>query len=139
MSEAISGATPRMYTPRISLLMRATCPTGKSVNWLSSPHAKNISLKPSGKSALSLRPSRPDKRGARDRHETWDGMRWTRMLRLTSVAEADGEVVWSRRPDAGVKSCGKAREAMVARKPGRQGERVENRKTIAQGKPGCLG
>jgi len=30
-------------------------------------------------------------------------MRWTRKLRLTSVADADGEVVWSWRPDAGVK------------------------------------
>jgi hypothetical protein len=30
-------------------------------------------------------------------------MRWTRKLRLTSAADADGEVVWSWRPDAGVK------------------------------------
>jgi hypothetical protein len=30
-------------------------------------------------------------------------MRWTRELRLTSVAQADGEVVWSWRPDAGAK------------------------------------
>jgi hypothetical protein len=35
----------------------------------------------------------------------------------TNVAEAYGEIVWFRRPDAGVKFCGKAREAMVARKP----------------------
>ena len=89
---------------------------------LSTPSHKNISLKPSGKSALLFRPSHPTRGAARDRHETRGGMRWTWMLRLTSAAEADGEVVWSRRPDAGVKSCGKTREAMVARKPGRQGE-----------------
>ena len=49
---------------------------------------------------------------------------------------ADGEVVQARRPDAGVKFCGDVsgptgacdissiREAMVARKPGHQGEHV---------------
>ena len=36
---------------------------------------------------------------------------------LTNGIDADGEIVWFWRPDAGVKSCGKAREAMVARKP----------------------
>jgi hypothetical protein len=46
---------------------------------LPSPSRKNIPLKPSGKSALSVCPSRPDKRGARDRHETRGGMRWTWM------------------------------------------------------------
>jgi hypothetical protein len=36
------------------------------------------------------------RRGAfRDRHGRWCGMRWTWWLRLTSVADADGEVVWS--------------------------------------------
>jgi hypothetical protein len=35
----------------------------------------------------------------------------------TKVAEAYGEVVWFRHPDAGVKSCGTTRKAMVARKP----------------------
>ena len=30
-------------------------------------------------------------------------MRWTRTVLLTRAPEADGEVVWSRRPDAGVK------------------------------------
>ena len=36
---------------------------------------------------------------------------------MTSVRGADGEAVWSRRPDAGVKSCGIFREATVARQP----------------------
>src|SRR5260221_12334727 len=62
-------------------------------------------------------------------------MRWTRKLRLTSVADADGEVVWFRRPDAGVKPCGAIRMATVARKPVHRGEREVSRKTIAQGRP----
>jgi hypothetical protein len=32
-------------------------------------------------------------------------MRWTPGARQTSAREADGEVVWSRRPGAGVKSA----------------------------------
>ena len=31
------------------------------------------------------------------------GMRWTPWLRKTSAGGADGEIVWSRSPDAGVK------------------------------------
>src|SRR6185312_15886942 len=58
------------------------------------------------------------------------GMRWTRRLQLTSEAEArqshlaetgcaDGEVVWSRSPDAGIKlSRDVFARAMVANKPG---------------------
>ena len=30
-------------------------------------------------------------------------MRWPLMLRETNAAEADGEVAWSRSPDAGIK------------------------------------
>jgi hypothetical protein len=33
------------------------------------------------------------------------GMRWTLAVRKTSAWEADGEVVWSRRPDAGVNTA----------------------------------
>jgi len=42
---------------------------------------------------LSAVPSR--KRGVAQRHETWGGMRWTRMVLLTRALEADGEDVWS--------------------------------------------
>ena len=45
---------------------------------LSIPPSKNIPLKPSGKSALQVRPSHPT-RGACARHETRGGMRWTLM------------------------------------------------------------
>src|SRR5258708_1668714 len=47
---------------------------------------KNISLLPKAKSGAYLSPSRPNQRGARDRHERGTGMRWTQKLRLTSVA-----------------------------------------------------
>jgi hypothetical protein len=80
----------------------------------------------------------PDERGGSRSSRTRGGMRWTRKLRLTSVADADGEVVWSWRPDAGVKSCGAIRMATVARKPVHRGEREVSRKTIAQGRPDCL-
>jgi hypothetical protein len=49
-------------------------------------------------------------------------MRWTRELRLTSVTRADGEVVWSWRPDAGAKLCGddlRSDGGKRARSPGR--------------------
>jgi hypothetical protein len=51
---------------------------------------------------------------------------------------ADGEVVWSWRPDAGAKFfCANkfAREMTVAKEPGHRGELEVSRKTIAQGKP----
>jgi hypothetical protein len=60
------------------------------------------------------------------------------MLRLTSAADADGEVVWSWRPDAGAKFCESHRGATVARKPGHRGEREVSCKTTAQGRPDCL-
>jgi hypothetical protein len=40
-------------------------------------------------------PVSPDKRGGSRSSRTRGGMRWTRKLRLTSVADADGEVVWA--------------------------------------------
>src|ERR1700749_1965595 len=48
---------------------------------------------------------------------------------------ADGEVVWSSRPDAGAKFCGHHPRSDGGRKGGHRGEREGNRKTIAQGKP----
>jgi transposase len=40
-------------------------------------------------------PVHPDKRGVSRSSRTRGWMRWTRKSRLTSVADADGEVVWS--------------------------------------------
>ena len=59
----------------------------------------------------------------------------------TNAGIADGEVVWSWRPDAGAKSAKMLRHlagdgGKKARSPGRS--RI-SRKTIAQGRPGSLG
>jgi hypothetical protein len=55
---------------------------------------------------------------------------------LTNSAEADGEVVWFRRPDAGVKLLGsKLLGGDGDNQAGHQGEHEGNRKTIARGKP----
>jgi hypothetical protein len=57
---------------------------------------------------------------------------------LTNSAQADGEVVWFWRPDAGVKSGGfipARRRWQESRSPGSTKETV---KTIAQGRPDCF-
>ncbi len=74
---------------------------------------------------LSARPAPLEGRSRSSR--TWGGMRWTRQLRKTSVAKADGEVVWSWRPDAGVKSAEVIPPATVAKEPGHRGEHVISR------------
>ena len=59
-------------------------------------------------------------------------MRWTRKVRRTSALEADGEDVWARHPDAGVKSLGSESFSgmTVAKSPVRRGERVISRKPL---------
>src|SRR5882757_10941433 len=59
-------------------------------------------------------------------------MRWTQKLRRTSAADADGEVVWFRRRDAGVKFVRSKRflRATVARKPVHRGEHDVSRKPL---------
>ena len=89
---------------------------------MSSPLQKNFSLYRFWKSEVWW--MRPDSvRGAyRDRHETRDGMRWTRWSRRTSEADADGEVAWSWPPDAEVKFASlRSSRATGARKPGSLG------------------
>ena len=63
-------------------------------------------------------------RGAYASSRTWSGMRWTRQWRKTSGTEADGEVVWSWRPDAGAKVRRVTCEMTVAKEPGHRGEHV---------------
>ncbi len=61
------------------------------------------------------------------------------MLRLTSAADADGEVVWFRRPDVGVKFVRiKLLTDDGGKKAGHRGEREVSRKTIARGRPECF-
>jgi hypothetical protein len=54
-------------------------------------------------------------------------MRWTLAAPLTNGAEADGEVVWSWRLDAGVKSVEATPLATVTNKPDHRGEHEGNR------------
>jgi hypothetical protein len=70
-----------------------------------------------------IAPSRAHQRGGRVVTNAGRGMGWTVQLQQTSVVAADGEVVWSWRPDAGVKlSWSKLHEGdggKRARSPGR--------------------
>jgi hypothetical protein len=98
--------------------------TGKSLRpsiRLSSPFGKNILISRIFKSAYI--DSRPvPLRGVAQRHETRGGMRWTREARKTGEPDADGEVVWFWRSEAGVKSAEAIWSATVAtkqRSPGR--------------------
>ena len=115
---------------------------------VSSPVCKIISLNPSGKSLLQLRPSRP-KEGRWPSSRTLGGMRWTRRRRRRAT------------PMRTAKSCGpdaptlassfveamSARRADTPRSTKRRwqkspvtGESVkETVKTIAQGRPGVTG
>ena len=80
--------------------------------------------------------------GACARHERCGGMRWTRVTAQTSTVTADGEVAWSWRPDAGVKSA-----VMLAHrgrrwwqeKPGHQGEHEISRKPSRRESRVCSG
>jgi len=47
---------------------------------------------------------RAGKRGVSRSSRTWCGMRWTPRCRVTRGIDANGEIVWSWRPDAGAKS-----------------------------------
>ena len=87
-----------------------------------------------------VRPFRADTRGVRVVTNVGRDAMDARWCRKTSGASADGEVVWSWRPDAGVKfrkddSC----EATVAKEPGHRGEHEAAVKTIARGMPGVSG
>jgi len=82
---------------------RQNNPPGKSLKFMSSRLAKNIPLNMSGKSVIYLRASHPMRGAARDRHERAVGCGGREALRTTSAGGADGEAVWSWRPDAGVK------------------------------------
>jgi hypothetical protein len=101
----------------------------RRANW---PHrhgtsAKAISLAPSGKSPPLVSAGPRFQRGAlRDRHERWCGLRWTRRRTRRMQLDADGEVVWSRCPDAGIKLAAKA-ASDGGKQAGHRGEHEGNR------------
>jgi hypothetical protein len=110
-------------------------------NDLSSPVAKNYLLPFEAKSpAYSVHPVPHEGRIAIVT-DVGHGMRWTRQRRRAfwrgrTAQLADGEVVWFRRPDAGVKLRGAFRVATVTTKPVTEESTKETVKTIAQGRPG---
>jgi hypothetical protein len=71
-----------------------------------------------------------------------DGMVPTPLRRFSHKAFADGQAVWSWRPDAGAKFPERATRALGvtgAKEPGPRGERGVSRQPIAQGRPGVSG
>jgi hypothetical protein len=68
-------------------------------------------------------------------------MRWTRYCQLTSGKIADGEVVWSRHPDADAKSALMLSHHVGdgGNKAGLRGEHEVSRKPFAQGRPDRFG
>ena len=88
-----------MVRARVSLRSAPkNCPTGKSPKTCLALVAKNIPLwHVRGQISGSSPRVSPDERGGSrrsSRNARWDAW-WTQMLRLTSAADADGEVVWS--------------------------------------------
>jgi hypothetical protein len=119
--------------------------TGKSRLELSSPSIKNISLYRNSDLRYQCRRPAPNSRDV-SRSSRYVGcrMRWTlRRQRDASCADenaaAYGEVVWSWRRDPGATSAGLFPPATGARKAASPGRASISRKTIARGKPGCLG
>jgi hypothetical protein len=68
--------------------------------------------------------SRLIEEGRTRRHERGSGMRWTRVRQQTTDAHADGQAVWSWRPDAGAKFAKFKRTLRMtgAKEPGPRGE-----------------
>src|SRR5579871_6215261 len=100
MSEAISGAV----SPHVAPLMRATGPAARRHTHLRQINPTGrISLNLSGKSVLSARPSHPTRGALRtSRYARWDAVDAAQAIRRAPEI-ADGEGVWSRSPDAGIK------------------------------------
>jgi hypothetical protein len=104
---------------------------------LSSPDAKISAFRKSETVVPSARPA--STQGAYASSRTRGGMQWTRVASQDERHQrADGQGVWSWRPDAGVKSA--IRSAGDGGKRARSpGEHVIGVKTIAQGRPDQFG
>jgi hypothetical protein len=100
------GAEGKSLNP--AAIRRVICPTADFPKSCPAPAEKIFRLRCRANQWPSVAPSRAASGGAyRDRHDTWRGMRWTRRLRnQTKCADADGQVVWSWPPDAGVNPQG---------------------------------
>ena len=100
----------------------------RKVIWRVQPLArKTFRLNRRANQLYQLAPSHPDEGRIASRHERGSrcggrSSAGAQIARTTNGAVADGEVVWSWRPDAGVKLRGGIRQATVAKKPGHRGE-----------------
>src|ERR1700683_3851451 len=84
-----------------------------------------------------LVPSR--QRGVAQRHETWGGMRWTRIVLLTRALEADVQSRVVLTPRRWCQVCEKERRRRWPTSPEHRGEHDIAVKTIAWGMPGDSG
>jgi hypothetical protein len=93
---------------------------------LSSPRAKNISLFQKPESVVMFAPSRPDKRDVRVVTNVGRDAVDAGSVARRAAPAADGEVVWSWRPDAGAKFSQEAilAKVMGAKEPGPRGDHV---------------
>jgi hypothetical protein len=97
----------------------------------------------SAPNGVFLRGIPPHGEGRTRRHDTWSAGCDGRDMSRDERHDADGEVVWSWRPDAGAKLAENDPLMTVAKEPGHRaghrGEHEISRKAIAQGMSECFG
>jgi hypothetical protein len=131
---------------RIERRSETTIFPGKSTRFgSSSPRWKNKALCVDPKSPPSSALSHPGRGAYRDRHERGvrcGGRGWHQVrckARGRMEPPADGEVVWFWHPDADAKSANTIRGRRWQESPVTGKSTKETVKTIAQGRPDCLG
>jgi hypothetical protein len=82
---------------------RGDLPVGRKARVRVQPTSKNFLLARLLEAALSIRPSCSSRGAFRDRHERWVRDAMDAAVSQDERHDADGEVVWFWRPDAGVK------------------------------------
>src|ERR1700674_970338 len=123
------GTAQARLCPPYNFLCQLICPDGQSAHACHAQIARRVILsQPDGiavtpKSAADSTPSRLTKRGASRSSRTLRRDAVDAAVSLTSDTKADGKIVWSRHPDAGVKFSREAIpvKATVAIKPGTPG------------------
>jgi hypothetical protein len=98
----ISTRSSTLASPRSAALRVVICPTADFPKSRQDPAAKIFRFIRIENQAYG-RPVPLRQRDVSRSSRAWCGMRWTCWRRRTSGASADGEVVWSWSPDAGIK------------------------------------
>jgi hypothetical protein len=131
MSALLRRADIAAISSRTGRTCRLICPTGKSLNFLSSPSRKNIPLHRLLETALLIRPSRPTEGRFAIVTNVGQGMRWTRQHRrnwVFGLRSAD-ERCWCVRRSRVVLTPRRWRQVggqppmTVAKEPGHRGAR----------------